>query len=66
MFAFNEPYDPEGKAPQEILSDFQEMLSLNEDANHPGFEGRVLDALACWLPRSTLAEFMDDLAMGRV
>tara|TARA_R100000081_G_scaffold74651_1_gene41071 strand:+ start:509 stop:712 length:204 start_codon:yes stop_codon:yes gene_type:complete len=65
-FEWDQPYDASGKEPQQIRDDFSEMICANDDKNHPGIEGRILDGLADWLPSSVLAEFMDDLAMGRV
>lgn len=65
-FEWDQPYDASGKEPQQIRNDFAEMICVNDDKNHPGIESRILDGLTCWLPASTLAEFMDDLAMGRV
>ena len=65
-FQWDQSYDASDKEPQQIRNDFAEMIVANDDKNHPGIQDRVLDSLACWLPASTLAEFMDDLAMGRV
>jgi hypothetical protein len=65
-FEWDQPYDASDKEPQQIRDDFSEMIAANDDKNHPGIQDRVLDSLAGWLPASTLAEFMDDLAMGRV
>ena len=65
-FEWDQPYEGSDKEPQQIRNDFAEMIAANDDKNHPGIQDRVLDSLACWLPASTLAEFMDDLAMGRV
>ena len=65
-FQWDQSYDASDKEPQQIRNDFAEMIAENDDKNHPGIQDRVLDSLACWLPASTLAEFMDDLAMGRV
>ncbi len=65
-FQWDQSYDASDKEPQQIRNDFAEMIVENDDKNHPGIQDRVLDSLACWLPASTLAEFMDDLAMGRV
>tara|TARA_Y100001937_G_scaffold5301_1_gene6993 strand:+ start:292 stop:816 length:525 start_codon:yes stop_codon:yes gene_type:complete len=65
-FEWDQPYDASDLEPQQIRDDFSEMIAANDDKNHPGIEGRILDGLACWLPSSVLAEFMDDLAMGRV
>ena len=65
-FEWDQPYEGSDLEPQQIRNDFAEMIAANDDKNHPGIQDRVLDSLACWLPASTLAEFMDDLAMGRV
>ena len=53
------PYDPEGMTPQEIRSDFEEVLNTHEP-------WAMLYRLAGYLPSATLADFMDDLAMGRI
>ena len=65
-FEWDQPYDASDLEPQQIRDDFSEMIAANDDKNHPGIQDRVLDSLAGLLPASTLAEFMDDLAMGRV
>ena len=65
-FKWDQPYDASSKTSQEIRDDFSEMIVANDDKNHPGIEGRILDGLADWLPSETLAEFMDALAMGRL
>ena len=53
------PYDPEGMTPQEIRSDFEEVLCTHEP-------WAMLYRLSSYLPSATLAEFMDDFAMGRI
>ena len=53
------PYDSEGMTPQEIRSDFEEVLNTHEP-------WAMLYRLSSYLPSATLAEFMDDLAMGRI
>ena len=58
-FQPDSPYDPEGKTPQEIRSDFEEVLNTHEP-------WAMLYRLSSYLPSATLAEFMDDLAMGRI
>ena len=62
MFIPDQPYDPaDDLAPADIREDFCGLT----------FEGgqdpqQLLDRLAVWLPADRLAEFMDDLAMGRI
>ena len=58
MIQFNEPYEFEGKEPQEIRDDFFEMAE--------GCEVYLLRALANQLSADTLGKFIDDHAMGRV
>ena len=55
------PYLSEGLAPQQIRDDF---ASLTEEWGED--PAAVLRALAGFLPAATLAEFLDDSAMGRV
>ena len=53
------PYESEGLEPQQIRDDFEDMLDQ--------FEPRtMLSRIAGQLSTDTLAEFMDDLAMGRI
>lgn len=58
-WTFNEPYESEGLEPDEIRSDFIAVT-------HSGNPHQMLRRLACYLPSATLAEFLDDLAMGRI
>jgi hypothetical protein len=55
------PYVWEGLAPQQIRDDF---ASLTEEWGED--PAAVLRALAGFLPTDTLAEFLDDSAMGRI
>jgi hypothetical protein len=55
------PYLSEGLAPQDIRDDF---ASLTEEWGED--PAAVLRALAGFLPAATLAEFLDDSAMGRI
>ena len=53
------PYESEGLEPQQIRDDFEDMLDQ--------FEPRaMLSRIAGQLPTDTLAELLDDLAMGRI
>jgi hypothetical protein len=61
MFTFDLPYDSTGMAPADIRGDFWDLT--REQGMDPQ---AVLDRLAAYLPADKLAEFMDDLAMGRV
>lgn len=61
MFEFNAPYDAAGLAPADIREDFAGLCF-----EHGQDPQSLLDALASYLPADKLAEFMDDLAMGRV
>ena len=55
------PYESEGLTPQQIRDDF---ASLTEEwGDDPA---AILRSLAGFLPTSTLAEFIDDYAMGRI
>jgi hypothetical protein len=58
-FQPNTPYDPKGMTPQQIRADFEEVLNTHEP-------WAMLYRLASYLPSATLAEFMDDFAMGRI
>ncbi len=58
MIEFNQPYEYQGKLPQEIKDDFFEIAEGNELY--------VLRALANQLSTDKLGEFIDDHAMGRV
>ena len=62
MFIFDESYDRDNTLPpQDIREDFSGLTFEH------GMDPQVLlDQLACFLPASVLAEFMDDLANGRV
>jgi hypothetical protein len=55
------PYVSEGLTPQEIRDDFASLT--DEWGQDPA---AVLRALAAFLPADTLAEFLDDSAMGRI
>jgi hypothetical protein len=55
------PYVSEGLAPQQIRDDF---ASLTEEWGENSAD--VLRALAGFLPTDTLAEFLDDSAIGRI
>ena len=59
MFVFDLPYEAAGLEPQEIRDDFAELCDTMDAAD-------LLQRLACQLSTDKLAEFMDDLAMGRV
>ena len=59
MFTPDQPYESEGLEPQEIRSDFEEVINTHEP-------WAMLYRLSSYLPSATLAEFMDDLAMGRI
>jgi len=56
------PYDPaDDLAAPDIREDFSDLTySAGYDPQS------LLDRLAVWLPADRLAEFMDDLAMGRI
>ena len=58
-WTFNEPYESEGLEPQEIRSDFEEVINTHEP-------WAMLYRLSSYVPSATLAEFLDDLAMGRI
>lgn len=60
-FTFDQSYESAGLPPQEIREDFSDLcFSQGMDPQS------VLDRLASYLSADTLAEFLDDLAMGRV
>jgi hypothetical protein len=59
MFEFDSSYD--SKDPDTIREDFAGLCF-----EHGQDPQTLLDKLACYLPTDKLAEFMDDLAMGRV
>jgi len=61
MFEFSAPYDASGMAPADIREDFAGLCF-----QHGQDPQTLLDTLACYLPADKLAEFRDDLAMGRV
>lgn len=62
MFIFDESYDRDNSLPpQDIREDFSGLTF--EHGMNPQV---LLDQLACSLPASVLAAFMDDLANGRV
>jgi hypothetical protein len=55
------PYLSADLSPADIREDFADL------AFEAGYDPQtLLDAMACWLPAATLADFMDDLAMGRL
>ena len=55
------PYVSDNLPPADIREDFAGL------AFEAGYDPQtLLDAMACWLPTATLADFMDDLAMGRL
>ena len=58
MIEFNQPYEYQGKLPQEIRDDFFEMAEGNEIY--------LLKALVNQISSAKLGEFIDDHAMGRV
>ena len=61
-FIPDQPYDPANDLPPaDIREDFSDLTF------GAGFDAQsLLDRLAVWLPADRLAEFMDDLAMGRI
>jgi len=61
MFEPESSYNAADLTPQDIREDF---LMLTETAGYD--PDKLLEALGCWLPADTLAEFMDDLAMARI
>jgi hypothetical protein len=55
------PYQSANLPPADIREDFAGL------AFEAGYDPQtLLDAMAHWLPTATLADFMDDLAMGRL
>ena len=62
MFIFDETYDKDSTlSPQEIRDDFSDLTyDMRMDPQ------TLLDQLGSYLPTDKLAEFMDDLANGRV
>jgi len=60
-FTFDQPYESASLPPQEIREDFSDLCF-----SHGMAPQDVLDRLASYLPTDTLAEFLDDLAMGRI
>jgi uncharacterized protein (DUF433 family) len=61
MFTFDQPYQSAGMDPADIRGDFWD---LTREHGMPPQD--VLDRLAAYLSADRLAEFMDDLAMGRL
>jgi hypothetical protein len=60
-FQTETPYLSDNLFPADIREDFAGL------AFEAGYDPQtLLDAMACWLPTATLADFMDDLAMGRL
>ena len=60
-FIFDEPYQWGDLPPADIREDFSGLCF--EHGQDPQV---VLDSLAAYLPADTLAEYLDDLAMGRI
>ena len=60
-FVFDQPYLWGDLAPQDIREDFAGLCF--EHGQDPQV---VLDSLAAYLPADTLAQYLDDLAMGRI
>lgn len=60
-FTFDQPYEFASLPPQEIREDFSD-LCFGQGMDPQS----VLDKLASYLPADELAQFLDDLAMGRV
>jgi len=61
MFEFDSSYDSTDLPPADIREDFAGLCF-----EHGQDPQDLLDKLASYLPADKLAEFMDDLAMGRV
>ena len=61
MFTFDSPYEYAGLPSAEIREDFAGLCF-----EHGQDPQTLLDKLAGYLPADQLAEFMDDLAMGRI
>jgi hypothetical protein len=61
MFQFDSSYDSADLAPADIREDFSGLCF-----EHGQDPQALLDKLAVYLPSDKLAEFMDDLAMGRI
>jgi hypothetical protein len=60
-FQTETPYLSADLPPADIREDFAGL------AFEAGYDPQtLLDAMASWLPTATLADFMDDLAMGRL
>ena len=60
-FIFDEPYQWGDLPPADIREDFAGLCF-----EHGQDPQTVLDSLATYLPADTLAEYLDDLAMGRI
>jgi hypothetical protein len=60
-FIFDEPYQWGDLPPADIREDFAGLCF--EHCQDPQV---VLDSLAAYLPADTLAQYLDDLAMGRI
>ena len=57
----NQPYESDNLPPPDIREDFCGLCFEH------GYDPQgLLDRLASFLPADKLAEFMDDLAMGRI
>jgi hypothetical protein len=61
MFTFDHPYEAADLSPADIRNDFWDLTN-----DHGMAPQDLLNRLAAFLPADTLADFMDDLAMGRV
>jgi hypothetical protein len=61
MFTFDQPYQSADMFPADIRGDFWD---LTREHGIPPQD--VLDRLAAFLSTDQLADFMDDLAMGRL
>jgi hypothetical protein len=60
-FVFDQPYQWGDLPPADIREDFAGLCF-----EHGQDPQATLDRLAAYLPADTLAEFLDDLAMGRI
>jgi hypothetical protein len=60
-FIFDQPYQYGDLPPADIREDFAGLCF--EHGQDPQV---VLDSLAAYLPADTLAQYLDDLAMGRI
>jgi hypothetical protein len=60
-FIFEQPYQWGDLPPADIREDFAGLCF-----EHGQDPQTVLDSLAAYLPADTLAQYLDDLAMGRI